>query len=167
MSANPQKTVIHRETRNCCSAAGIFLQERLIKIHDGRRSQGVERAAEVGHRRRQDRGHHDSADSMRQVGNDKGREDFVVGMGGTIPGLIVIETEQHDSDEQEQRELKKYDDAARKEGDLAVALVFCRQKALHDQLIDSVARGVQERAADDAAPERVGQVKIRGKNPRS
>ena len=77
----------------------------------------------------------------------------------------MIETEQHDSDEQEQRELEEYDDAARQQGDFAVALVFCRQETLDDQLIHAVTRRIQKRAADDAAPERIGQIKIQRKIP--
>ena len=69
---------------------------------------------------------------------------------------------QHDSDPQEQCELREHHDAAANEREPAFAQISARQQSLHEELIDPVRRHRQERAAHEARPEGEGQTRIHG-----
>ena len=87
------------------------LRQRLVEVEHGRRGERVERAAEVRHRRREDRRDHEPRDAVRQAADDERGKDLVSGRHRRqrMPGVVRV---QHQADPQEQRELREHDEAA-------------------------------------------------------
>ena len=96
---------------------------------------------------------------MRQAADDERREDFVCARHRR-EGMHSVIRVQHDSNPEEQRKLRQDDHAAEYEREPAVAQVPARQQALDEQLVGTMRCHRQERAADEAGPERERQARI-------
>src|SRR4030095_10893922 len=128
------------------------------KVDDGSRGQRVEGAAEIRHRGGQDGGDHQAGASVREMADNKSREDPVAHGGNRFFRMVEIKAVEHDPDNKEETELEEDYESAREQGSFAVALVPGCQKALHDQLVHAVAGRVEKGSADHAGPEGVRYV---------
>jgi hypothetical protein len=74
--------------------------ERLIKIDDCGRSQCVQRRTEVRHARRENRRHHQSRDSGRQIAPDEIGIQAIAHRRRGAAGIGVVHKQQHADDQE-------------------------------------------------------------------